>query len=113
MVRIDVANDHDELLLRAKSAGGEIVEESVPFYDKRGLWLETDHTLYRAAQSVRCRFGGAEAGSAALLFAWNERGETVFSRSVRLGNGRAEIEIPYSANFGRVLSIGAVAGGVE
>jgi hypothetical protein len=113
MVRIDVANDHDELLLRAKSAGGEIVEESVPFYDKRGLWLETDHTLYRAGQSVRCRFGGAEADSAALLFAWNERGETVFSRSVRLGNGRAEIEIPYSANFGRVLSIGAVAGGVE
>jgi hypothetical protein len=112
LTRIDIPkSDESKLVLRATTADGRQAQEQVESYENDpGLWLETDHTLYRAGQPVRCHIGAEEKSSTVLLLAWNSRNETVFSQNVRLNGGLAEVMIPYSVHFGRVLSVGVVAG---
>jgi hypothetical protein len=74
----------------------------------KGVWLDTDKSLYRAGEPVRCHVD-ANVSKVAFLFAWNESGDNLFSRTIHLGNGGANVEIPYQVKFGRALNIGVVA----
>jgi hypothetical protein len=57
----------------------------------RGVWLDTDKRLHRAGEPVRCHVD-ASVSKVAFLFAWNDAGDTVFSRTVHLGIGGAIVE---------------------
>jgi len=114
LARIDIPKDDadaNELKVRASTPERHAVAEEVNLYDKdKGLWLETDHTLYHPGDPVRCRIAAEQPDLNVLVLAWNRANQTVFSRSIRLRDGRADLEIPYTASFGRVLSIGVVSG---
>ncbi|HYZ83696.1 MAG TPA: MG2 domain-containing protein, partial [Bryobacteraceae bacterium] len=70
------------------------------------IWLRTDRTLYRAGEAVKCVIGSAKPEHPVLLIAFNDKDQVVFTKSVRLNNGRVAVEIPYDKRFGRALNVG-------
>ena len=97
--------------VRAVSAAGRsALQKAYIGGSSAELWLETNHSLYRRGEPVRCHITAERQDALVLLLARNGANEAVFSASARLKDGSADVEIPYSARFGRVLSIGAVAG---
>jgi hypothetical protein len=105
------ANDDEKLEVRAATAEGLHARMELTFdKPKSGLWLRTDRTLYRAGEAVKCAVGSTGPERQVLLVASNGDQQVVFTKSLWLKNGQAEVEIPYDKRFGRVLSVGVVAG---
>ena len=105
------ANDDEDLEIRVATADGLHARMELDFRTQRsGLWLRTDRTLHRAGEAVKCTIGSTRPDRQVLLVAANENQQVVFTKSVRLQNGRAEAAIPYDKRFGRVLSVGVAAG---
>lgn len=98
---------YESIAVRATTTDGGAEQPLPPFPDPDSrLWLETDHILYSAGQTVKCRITGEAKGAPVLLLAWNSAGQTVLSKELTLTAGGAEIDINYEARFGNQLSIG-------
>lgn len=110
VARIDLAAPGDDWAIVAVTADGARAQIRLPspVETPGGVWFTTDRSLYHEGQAVKCAIGGT-AGQTALVIASNESGSVVFSRSVRLDNGRVSLEIPYDKRFGRALHIGVVS----
>ena len=113
LVRIDIPEGtEDKLEARAVAADGRHGREEVSFYERRPeVLLETGRSLYRRGEAIECRISSETKDLPILLLAWDaDTGQTVFSRSLRLKDGRARVEIPYDKRFGRKLSLGVASG---
>jgi hypothetical protein len=113
---VDPDDDAEDLEIRAVTADGLRARvdlpsnsELPPHQTQPAVWLSTDRTLYRAGQTVKCAIGSATPDQPVLLIAFNERDQVVFTKSLRLSNGRAAAEIPYDKRFGRALNVGVAA----
>jgi hypothetical protein len=105
------ADDDEKLEVRVATAEGLHARMELTFdVRKSGLWLRTDRTLYRAGEAVKCVIGSTGPDRQVLLVASNGDQQVVFTKSLRMKNGKAEAEIPYDKRFGRVLSVGVAAG---
>ncbi len=102
-----------EMQVTATTADRKSARMQVPphYGEPATLWLETDRTLYRAGQPVKCILQSTSAPRTVLLLAVNEQDRVVFSKSVRVDKGRMVVEIPYERRFGRALSVGVIASG--
>jgi hypothetical protein len=97
----------DDLVVRARTAAGTATEDvkvstsPVTF----AVRLETDRTLYRAGEPIRCRIRAARDGVTGTLLAWGEDGRILYSRAVELHNRQAEAVIPYTPDLPRNLVV--------
>jgi hypothetical protein len=104
-------DDNDHLEIRVVTAEGLRARMELPFDQRKsGIWLRTERTLYRVGEAVECTLGSVQPDRQVLLMASNERDQVVFTKSLRLKDGRAEVAIPYDKRFGRALSVGVAAG---
>jgi hypothetical protein len=112
LARIDFPEgSYDDLMVRAMTADGRSAQEDTHFENLRPeIWLETTKSLYRAGETVHCRVAATVKDLPVLLIAWNDKGQTVFSRNLTLQDGHAQFDIPYSSHFGRKLSVGVASG---
>lgn len=124
VTRIDfsagAANSSDEdLEIRVATAGGLRAKMELPvdqqpglsFGERRsGIWLRTERSLYRTGEVVKCTVGSTKRDRQILLLASNDKDQVVFTKSLRLKDGHAEIDIPYDKRFGRALNIGVASG---
>ncbi len=74
------------------------------------MWLRTDRSLYRAGDAVKCAIGSVKPDRQVLLIATNEKDQVVFTKTLLVKGGRADLEIPYDKRFGRALNIGVASG---
>ncbi|MCC7157564.1 MAG: carboxypeptidase regulatory-like domain-containing protein [Bryobacterales bacterium] len=114
LARIDLpASDEntEELEIRVLTAGGLRAKMELSF-DKRqsDTWLQTDRSLYRMGDGVRCAIESVKPDLHVLLIASNEKDQVVFTKTLLLRGGRADVEIPYDKRFGRALNIGVASG---
>ncbi len=111
LIRVEVAAARDaELTVRAFTADGRHAEMKVdPDYSSSEVWLQTDRALYRQGDSIHCRLGSTRKTAAVFLTASSEDGRTLFSQSVPLQAGTAEIEVPFTKAFGRRVSLGVLS----
>ena len=79
--------------------------------DLPDLLLETDRALYRTGDVIHVTIAATTPASRVVLFALNDRQETVLSHTVVLENGRAEWNIPYTPRLGRLVTINAASTG--
>ena len=110
LIRIDLPDLDDEaedLEIRVVTVNGLRARMNMTF-DKRksGMWLRTEHNLYRVGEAVKCTIGSTKPDRQVLLMATDERDRVVFTKTVRLKDGHSEVEIPYDKRFGRSLNIG-------
>lgn len=116
LARIDLPstignNETGMLEIRVLGADGTRGHAEVPFANRKAsVWLRTNRSIYRAGDEVRCAIGSAEPGQQVLLIASNEKSQVVYSKRLRLQDGRVEASIPYDKRFGRALDIGVVTG---
>ncbi|MBL8212121.1 MAG: hypothetical protein JNK87_15500, partial [Bryobacterales bacterium] len=118
LVRLDLpaarAPQHPEMQLTATTGDSKRARVDVPFYDSYTepvtLSLDSDKTLYREGQPVRCTLDSAGPQTVFLL-ALNQQNQVVFTRSLRVDQGRTVVAIPYDRRFGRAVSIGVAASG--
>ncbi len=113
VTRIDLppADDTEDLEARVRTADGLRARLDFSFnLPQSAIWLRTARTLYRVGEAVKCSIGSAVPDRQVHLIAANQRQEVVFTKSLRLTGGRAEVEIPYEKRFGRALDIGVASG---
>ncbi|MCX6624756.1 MAG: MG2 domain-containing protein, partial [Acidobacteria bacterium] len=103
--------DKYEAVVRARTADGRTANEPSWLLDNDppGILLETVRTLHHPGEAVHCQITSPVKNLPALLLAINASGEVVFSQSLTLQNGQAEVAIPYNQRFGRVLSLHAAS----
>ena len=111
LTRIDLPAGGDEVEIRVITADGQRAKSDLKFEDSPAdIWLRTNRALYRLGETVRCSIGAPHAANV-LLVGMNEEDDVLFTKSVPVKNGRAEIEIPYEKRFGRMLSLGLASVG--
>jgi hypothetical protein len=109
-------DDAEDLEIRAVTVDGlrAHIDFPPPYrMQSSAIWISTDRTLYLTGQTVRCTIGSARPDQPVLLIALNEGDQVVFTKTLRLSNGRAAVEIPYDKRFGRALNVGVAAAGAR
>jgi hypothetical protein len=115
LVRIDLpAADESEVReIRAVAADGSRASMKYQYADGRrfgrqpaGIWLDTDRSLYRSGETVKCVIGSVRPDQQVLVIASNEADQVLFTKGLKVGSGPIGFEIPYDKRFGRVLNIG-------
>jgi hypothetical protein len=110
LARIDIPPEPMQVEVKAVSASDATSQE---FFVGQGsvanIRLETDQSLYHAGEPIRCHITSDRKETAATVLAWSEDAQVLYSKPVQVKNGAAEAVIPYSARFGRALSIGVIS----
>lgn len=110
LARIDAPLVEGDLTIIARTSDGRSAKADTDYFSNAEIWLGTDRVLYRAGDTIRCQIEAADKIHAAFVIAWNDQGRTVFTKTVTLVAGRAEVSIPYDARFGRGIRIGVASG---
>ena len=111
IVRLDLGKVSGEIVLRAAAQDGRHVvrEDHLTEFGNGGLWLTTERVIYRTGDTIHCQIGATRENAAIQVLGWNKQGQVVFSRVLTLAKGEALLEIPYEKDFGRELSVAAIA----
>ncbi|HEY1336669.1 MAG TPA: MG2 domain-containing protein [Bryobacteraceae bacterium] len=111
LARLDLPSVEDDVVISASGTAGKAVEElsgaSRPIPSVR---LETDRSLYRAGEPIRCHVLCDRKDFHATLVAWRDGGPVLFSHALALKDGSAEVTIPYDTRFGPEVSIAVLSG---
>jgi len=110
VARIEAPPGAEKLVALARGPAGT-ASEDFDLYGQSAppVRLETDHSLYREGQPIRCLMRSERQSLWGTLLAWNEDGGVVYSRAVQLSGGRGEFAIPYDQRFGRAVSVGLMS----
>lgn len=94
-----------ELTVRARAPEGQAVQSQLALPGGLDIRLETDRVLYTPGQPIRCRITSMRPDLHATLLAWNQRGDTLISKSLLVVNGSAEAVIPFDPRFGNEVTL--------
>ena len=109
LARIEIPDRSGDLVVRATTPAGS-AKESIHIYSApAAVRIETDRSLYRQGQPVRCRIRSSERTLRGTLLAWNTEGRVLYSRVLELVHGVAEAVLPYDPHFGREVAIAFVS----